>query len=220
MVTGVVTIHAPAFAQIVPREQRIFSIPRCGAMTNRRPGRDAGYTLLEVVVVLTLTGLIAAIAYPRIDVTRYKADAVVTTVRSVIQQAQRASLVGQHDVIVSFDLPGNGIRLVWDANNNHQIEPTERVMVRLLTGGNRFQTPAVGVRGAVTEPVVGTGVKKMDDMPTVTFHRDGSLSSELEIYMASAAAPLKWRAVTVVQATGRTDWFRSNPAGNWVAGAL
>lgn len=187
------------------------------------PPRRSGYTILEIVVILLLTGIIAALTYPKIDVGRYKADAVVTTVRSVMQQAQRASLVSQHDIIVSFDVPGNRIRVVWDSNNDHNVETGERVTWTSLGSGNKFAAPGAGVRGTVEAAVIGSNVKTVTDMPTVTFHRDGSLSSELEVYMSTVSAPIRWRAVTVIQATGRTDWFRrSTDVGNnsWVAGVL
>ena len=188
-------------------------------MTMRSTRR--GFTLMEICVVLMLTGIIVGLAYPRIDVSRYKADAVVTGVRSAMQQAQRASLVAQYDVIVSFDLSRQRIRIVWDANNDHHIQDGERIIWQPLTSGNQFATPAKGVRGDVTGPVIGATTRVMDDMPTVTFHRDGSLSSDLEIYMSTTGHPTLWRAVTVVQATGRTDWFRLSPqTGKWIGGTL
>ncbi|HET9425808.1 MAG TPA: prepilin-type N-terminal cleavage/methylation domain-containing protein [Gemmatimonadaceae bacterium] len=188
--------------------------------TSRQP-RRFGFTMMEIIIVLMLTGIIAALAYPKIDVGRYKADSVVTTVRSVMQQAQRASLVSQHDVIVSFDLTGHRIRVVWDANNDHLLGFGERSTWTSLTSGNRFGLPQAGVRGGVTQPVTGSNVRMLDGMPTVTFHRDGSLSSDLEIYMSTIASPTRWRAVTVIQATGRTDWYRKGVKdANWVAGVL
>ena len=174
-------------------------------------------------MVVALTGLIIGLAIPRIDVSRYKADEVVTAVRSVMQQAQRASLVAQYDVIVSFDITGGRIRLIWDANNDHHFQTGERITWTSLPSGNQFNTPVIkGVRGnIVTAPVTGATTRIMDNMPTVTFHRDGSLSSDLEIYMSTAGNTTLWRGVTVVQATGRTDWFRLNTqSGTWVAGAL
>lgn len=187
-----------------------------------RPSLRRGFTMMEVVVVVALTGLIVGLAYPRIDVSRYKADAVVTSVRSSMQQAQRASLVAQYDVIVSFDVSGRRVRLIWDANNDHNISTGERVLWSPLTSGNQFATPVNGVKNnSGTAAVVGATVRTMDNMPTVTFHRDGSLSSDLEIYMSTTGHPTLWRAVTVVQATGRTDWFRlSTQTGKWIAGAL
>jgi prepilin-type N-terminal cleavage/methylation domain-containing protein len=180
-----------------------------------------GFTIVEVAVVIVIVGILGAVAFPKIDVARYKADSVVTVVRSTMQQAQRASLVAQHDVIVSFDLEGNRIRLVWDANNNKTPDAGERTTWTPLSSGNKFAKPPIGVRGAVNDAVVGPDVKMLQAMPTVTFHRDGSLSSELEIYMSTMATPVRWRAVTVVQATGRTDWFRKNTtAAAWVSGVL
>jgi hypothetical protein len=174
-----------------------------------------------MVVILVIGGILASLAYPRIDEGRYKADSVVTTVRSVLQQGQRASLVGQHDVIVSFDVSGGKLRLVWDANNNHLVDSGERVTWTSLSSGNRFARPAIGVRGAVNAAIVGGNVKDMDGLPTVTFHRDGSLSSELEVYMSTVSTPVRWRAVTVIQATGRTDWYRKNTTqAAWVSGVL
>ena len=39
--------------------------------------------------------------------------------------------------------------------------------------------------------------------------------------MSTVSSPVRWRAVTVVQATGRTDWFRKNTNGNaWIPGVL
>jgi hypothetical protein len=39
--------------------------------------------------------------------------------------------------------------------------------------------------------------------------------------MSTVALPVRWRAVTVVQATGRTDWYRKGlKDARWVAGVL
>jgi Tfp pilus assembly protein FimT len=189
--------------------------------SSRFTGRRPGFTLAETVVILMLAGIIGVLAYPRIDAGRYKADSVVTVVRSSMQQAQRAALVSQHDIIVSFDLTTGRIRLAWDANNSHVIDTGERVLWNTIASGNKFAKPPIGIHGTVDDPIVGSNVRLLGDLPTVTFHRDGSLSSELEVYMSTVSSPIRWRAVTVVQATGRTDWFRKNTNGNaWIPGVL
>jgi hypothetical protein len=59
-------------------------------------------------------------------------------------------------------------------------------------------------------------------MPTVTFHRDGSVSSDAEIYVSIAARgkPI-YRAIVLTQATGRADWYRLNTTTNkWMIAGL
>jgi hypothetical protein len=57
-------------------------------------------------------------------------------------------------------------------------------------------------------------------MPTVIFRRDGAASSDLEVYVVSSRAlPDDFRAIQVVQSTGRTDWFRYLN-DHWKAGSI
>jgi hypothetical protein len=59
-----------------------------------------------------------------------------------------------------------------------------------------------------------------DGMPTVIFRRDGAASSDLEVYVVSSRAlPDDFRAIQVVQSTGRTDWFRYLN-DHWKAGSI
>jgi prepilin-type N-terminal cleavage/methylation domain-containing protein len=183
----------------------------------------AAFTLIEVLLVLVVAGVLAALAYPRLDVSRYRADAMVQGVRSAMQQAQRQALVGQHDVIVSFDTTAHRVRVIWDANNDQLLTTGEHVKWVSLEPGNHFTNPGTGVAGSTTKAVEGPGIKIMDGMQTVTFHRDGSLSSDIEVYMTTPGkgTALVWRAVTVIQSTGRSEWFRRNPTtGNWQGASL
>ena len=62
----------------------------------------------------------------------------------------------------------------------------------------------------------------VNGMPTITFHRDGSVSSDAEIYVSIAArGPKMYRALVLTQATGRIDWYRLNTSSNkWVIAGL
>jgi prepilin-type N-terminal cleavage/methylation domain-containing protein len=178
------------------------------------------FTLLEMMVVVVIAGVMIAVAIPRIDTTKYKADAIAQIVRTTLQNAQRQAITRQHDMVVSFDTSGERIRVFWDANNDGQFgTSTERVLWSGLDVGVLFSDPTVrGVSGTViSTPVSGSNIRTLNGWPTVTFHRDGSVSSDAEIYVSVAAHGPPWyRAVTLTQATGRVDWYRLNvEAGTW-----
>lgn len=183
-----------------------------------------GFTLAETAIVLVISGLMITLAIPRLDTSKYKADAVAQVVRTTLQNAQRNAITRQHDMIVSFDTTTERIRVIWDANNDGQANTGERVTYYGLESGILFTDPSVrGVSGtAISAPISGANVARLNGFPTVTFHRDGSVSSDAEIYISiPARGPKIYRAVTLTQATGRVDWYRLNTTSNkWVAGNL
>lgn len=185
--------------------------------------RRAGFTLAEIMVVVVITGLMITLAIPRVDMTKFKADAIATIVRTTLQTAQRQAITRQHDMVVSFDTTGERIRTFWDQNDDGAISTgtnAERVTWHGLDVGILFTDPAVnGVSGgAIHVPVSGASIGSLDGYPTITFHRDGSASSDAEIYIKVAAHGPPWyRAVTVTQSTGRVEWYRLNAeTGKWI----
>jgi prepilin-type N-terminal cleavage/methylation domain-containing protein len=182
----------------------------------------AGFTILELVVVMVVISIISAIALPKIDIGRYRSDGRVQIVRKALQQAQRSSLVRQHDVIVSFDTARGRIRVALDADNNGAIAVGEIITWQTLSDGGRFAIPPSSLNGgaAPTIPIAAVALKSVSSLPTVVFHRDGSVSSDVTVYFSSLAGPkTDFRAVTVIQGTGRTDWYRYTGSA-WKPGAL
>ena len=182
-----------------------------------------GFTLYEIIIVLMIGAVLGAVAFPRVDLSRYRGDSLVQNVRSALSQAQRDALVRQHDVIVSFDTVGKRILIGMDANNDMVISTGELLRVKSLETANAFRRASTGVNGAVTSSIVGAGLRTMSGMPTVTYHRDGSLSSDLEIYLTAPGkgTAYVYRALVVIQSTGRSDWYRWNAeTSRWQAAAL
>jgi prepilin-type N-terminal cleavage/methylation domain-containing protein len=168
-----------------------------------------GYTITELVIVLVIAGVVSAIALPNIDYRRYRADAATHTLRGTLQHAQRLSIVRQYDVIVVFDLDGRRMRIVEDVNNNRVADDGERVIVRPVEEGISFIVPPRGVNGAVSTPIVGENLRMVDSLPSITFHRNGSASSDLELYLsAHSAHGTDIRAVVVTQSTCRAQGQR------------
>jgi prepilin-type N-terminal cleavage/methylation domain-containing protein len=191
-----------------------------GRHNRSQPVLRRGFTLAETMVVLVIAGMMIALAIPRVDTTKWRADAIATIVRTTLQYAQRQAITRQHDMVVSFDTTGERIRTFWDGNNSGTLNNSERVTWRGLDVGVLFTDPSVqGLSGStITKPVSGVQIGELTGYPTVTFHRDGSVSTDAEIYIKVAAHGPPWyRAIRLTQATGRVDWFRLNAqTGKWI----
>ena len=184
--------------------------PRLMRIRRRCASRNAtlqrGFTLAEIIIVLVIAGLMIALALPRMDTSRYKADAVAQVVRTTLQTASRAAITRQHDVIVSFDTLGERIKITWDSNNDGVAQSAERVTYKGLEAGVLFADPTIrGLSGStIFSAVTGPAIVVTFGLPSVTFHRDGTVSSDAEIYISVAArGPKLYRAITPRISRGR-----------------
>lgn len=201
-----------------------------GGVTTHAPGKPyfpsmqksvrAGFTLIETLIVVSIIGILAALAMPKLRAAPYDADAGMRTIQSALQQAQRIAIVRQTDVMVSFDTAHARVRIVYDANNNHQYDAGEEMHWKPLEKGDRFVIPPSGVQMAASASVVGSALATRDNFPTLYYHRDGAVSSELELYISSyRSAKGDIRALHVRQATGRVQVYRYN-GSTWQGAGL
>jgi Tfp pilus assembly protein FimT len=188
------------------------------------PGRHGrarvGFTMLELMVTLGLVALLAVLARPMIAVDRVQADATAHRVRATLQQAQRMALVQQHNIMVSFDTLKHRIRVVEDVNNDRYLNSGERIRWYPLEEANGFATPPVRISGAAAAAAIwGNNLIPRNGYPTAVFRRDGSLSTELEVYLRSRQGGRdSRRAVTVSAGSGRADWLKYVPPSKWSLG--
>jgi len=171
-----------------------------------------GFSLVELVIVMVIMGVVAGLALPRLNLSGYRVDAIAQQVRSVFQTAQRTSLTRQYDIIVSFDTAKSELRIAADSNNSGTIEPGEYRFWR-PTGaseGNIFAVPPKGFSAAtVTSAVVGSNLTTINGLPSIVFRRDGSASSDAEIYvMNPARGKPQYRLITLTRSTGRSDLYK------------
>lgn len=179
-------------------------------------------TLPELMMVCTIVGVVAAIALPRIDTVRPQADAAAALVRATLQQAQRAAIQRQYDVVVSVDVPNRRLRIFPDSTNDGVIASQDPVRWVPLDPGAAFAVPPRAVPGGLgTAALAGAGVRTVAGLPSVTFHRGGSASTDATIYVAvtGRGGRTERRAVTVVRGTGATTAWRE-AAGAWQQGEL
>ena len=170
--------------------------------------------MVELIIVLVMMAVIMRMALPKLNTGMYRADAAAQQVRSVFQTAQRTSLTRQFDVIVSVDTTTFGLRIAEDSSNDGIIQPGEWRFWRPTGEGNSFAVPPMGLNGTVSTPVVGSALKTVSNLPSIIFHRDGSTSSDGEVYVQSTyKGRTDYRAITVTRATGRTELWRLSGTG-------
>ena len=158
-----------------------------GGRGSRRP---RGFTLIEIVMVLVITGLMLSLALPRVNLAGYRADAGMQGVRSLLMLAQRTSLERQYDVVVMFDTTKQRITILEDANDNATIDPGEHIRRQALQETMRFVVPVVGIDGAVNHSLTGPSLHQVNSLPSITFHRDGSASNNLDNYLATGTGSI------------------------------
>jgi prepilin-type N-terminal cleavage/methylation domain-containing protein len=170
-----------------------------------------GVSLAELLLVLVMIGLLAAISLPRIDYVRFRTDGGMQAVGTALLASQREAVARQHDVAVLFDIPGRSLRVLYDANNNRVADPGERVRVVALDDHVVFGRGAASARGFGTGAVGFT--RQVAGLPAVVFHRNGSASEAGGVYLTSRRAAAgtshasDTRAIEMVRATGRPEWF-------------
>jgi prepilin-type N-terminal cleavage/methylation domain-containing protein len=181
-------------------------------------GTRAGFSIVELIVVMAMLSIVAAMGLPRINTVKYKADAAAQLTRTLLQNAQREAITRQSNVILSIDTATNRIRVVQDYNNNDTLNVTDRVVWRHLEEGARFAPPVMGRvgGGSLSAPIAGSSLRTVSSLPGLIYRRDGSASSDIEIYLTMRqGVTTEYRAVTVAPATGRVDIYRYSGSA-WV----
>ena len=178
-----------------------------------------GYTLIEMMIVVTLIAIVTATAMPHIDYQSFRQDASARAIRSAMQGAQAYAVSSQHNVFVDIDPTHNVLyvvydyndNLIWDAANSEHV-----IAVPLQDGAQIAQPPAIlpgtgnptGGIGMTTPATVQVPGKTTFTSGYV-FRADGAVSTDVQIYINSKRGQVKdWRAVSIIPATGRVDWYK------------
>jgi len=171
---------------------------------SRSRGARRGFTLPEVLLVLAIVGIIMSIAAPAFSPDRWRSDGALQTVAIAMNSAQRAAVLRQHDMVMTFDMDGDVILLHADQNNDGSVNGGEATKTLDMP-----ETIGFANSGA-PELSQGSGPISWDTSgsdPVLTFHRNGSASEEGAIYLSpvrgrKAAVAESARAITIERATG------------------
>lgn len=173
----------------------------------------AGFTIIELCVVLIMVGIITGMAVPRLNYQRYRADAAARVTRAVLQTSQRQAIMRQTNMLIVFWVAGRRMFIIEDSNNSYTYDAGERIRVRPLEEGAQFVMPTAKVPGTATptSPVTGASMATVFGLPAIAFLRDGASSTDLSIYICSARCPPEnQRALILTQSSGRTEAWRNN----------
>lgn len=184
-----------------------------GQSRHRSIGRARrGFTILELTVVLIMVALIAGISVPRLNYEKYRADAAMRTVRSVLQGAQRQAIMRQTNVVVAFNPASRLMEIVEDTDNDCSYDAGERLTTRPLEDGAKFDLPPSPNGGSPPSTAVsGPNMCTIRGLQAIQFLRDGATSTDLDVYLTSSRGAVRdYRHIRVLMASGRTEAYRYN----------
>ena len=177
------------------------SAPADASASHRLPG----FTILEVMIALAVVTAVVAIALPRLDYASFRIDRAMQSVGETLLAAHRHAIAKQHSVLVTFDVPGRALTVLYDENGNLLPDHGERRRIVPLDehiAFGRGGTPALAMGGKAINLQT-----QVDGRPAIEFHRDGTASTGGGFYLTSqrAAADLAWltdtRALSITEGT-------------------
>ena len=173
--------------------------------------RRAGFTLVELLMVLGVAGILMTIVIPRIDVARFQLNAAIQEVASAVASARGQAILRQHDYVLMFDVDEDKFFVLYDVNNNGQTDTGEELRTVQLSERVKFDRGGATAINGVTAAISFT--KVVEQLPALTFHRNGAASEEGILYLTSVRgaggtnSPQDTRALKVERATGRVRCF-------------
>jgi prepilin-type N-terminal cleavage/methylation domain-containing protein len=190
-----------------------------------------GYTLIELMIVITLIAIVTATAMPHIDYQASRQDAAARAVRGALQQAQAYAVSSQHEVWVVVDAARNRVIAVQDPSDSNQYATTDHYWSIPMQDGAKLGLGSVAPLPGDASPTAGVAITTTTTitpgaLSAVTtgfvFRADGAVSSNAQIYITSNRGLAQdSRAIDVTQATGRVDLYRYNArTSTWVSGGF
>jgi hypothetical protein len=166
-------------------------------MADLPPTAPRGHSFIGLLFVLLTLTVLTAIAAPRMNLTRIRADSMARNVSSVVASAARVARQRRIAVVVRIDSVGRRIGVLQDRNANGVRDEGEVETWLPLDAGS-----------AVADPPRSLAAAERPDRE-LTFTAGGRRSDGLLVYLtADGLDPQAWRAVRVLPATAAVELWR------------
>lgn len=184
-----------------------------------------GFTLVEMLIVITMMAIVAAMALPRVNVSRIQSKSSIQALGTTMLAMQREAIARQHNIVVMIDTVQRQLRVLYDANDNLAITTGERLRGIPLGEGIQFGRPTtVPVRAFGGAAINFTTQETTTSLPAIVFFRNGSAREFGGVYLTTRLALAgdpdhsneTW-AMEMIRATGRAEWMRWNGT-TWMRG--
>jgi len=196
-------------------------------MTARRPSPTrAGWTVLELALVLGVVGIAAGVMMTNIDFARWRLDSAARTAQNAIISAQAAAVQNNRPVIVTFMYNQGQYRVVIDKNANGVWDSGSEVRNwRTLPEKSRFMIPPSTIDGAFAYYATGPGLTYLNATgqtatcmacPTFTLYPNGSASGDVVVYIGTKSTRKSdYRALQVYGSTSKVYLWRMMTNATW-----
>lgn len=156
----------------------------CGPLPPARGVRSAGFTLIELVMVLVLTGILAVYAVPQVlSVTGFNARGFHDETLALLRYAQKTAIAQRRTVCVAFTASTAALRVDLDRNS--------------ATGTNGCESSLIGPRGDTPGTVTARGSVQFASTPAeVVFDALGSPGAALSAQVVGASKQITVEATT------------------------
>ncbi len=172
-----------------------------------------GYSIGELLWVIVILSILAALAIPRLDWMKYRINSESRNISLQVTYAQRLAVSLQHNVQVTIDHTTRRLIVDEDKNNDGAYGSNERRRVIALDDGVNFERNSVPDLPAPAPT---------NELYTIVYRRDGSADQSGVIFLNSIrdvnmGTNGDARALEITRATGRATVY-TYATGSWVKG--